>query len=216
MFLKPVRKIRPSSRSITGKRSSQKTQKSHPFESTLERDYLTLLEFDDSVGNYGVQPVTIHYSNNNKPTRYTPDVAVYFKAELNRMPLLVEIKYEAELLEKKSLLEPKFTVARQYACDNGFEFRVVTEKEIRTDYLYNIKFLSRYRDFLVDASLAQIITSQFNQHDQLTPKQLMTNGDTQMSAVLLHTLWQLLANKTIICDMQKKISMTSIIWKNQN
>lgn len=49
MFKKPVRKIRPSNRSITGKWPSLKTNSSQHFESTLERDLITLLEFDDEV-----------------------------------------------------------------------------------------------------------------------------------------------------------------------
>jgi hypothetical protein len=112
LFFKPVRQIKPGNRSMTGKRPSLKTKTTHPFESSLERDYLTLLDFDDQVESYTIQPVTIYYSLENKSTRYTPDMAVYYKLEFNRKPLIVEIKYEAELLEKKVLLVPKFAAAK--------------------------------------------------------------------------------------------------------
>src|SRR5438552_4172137 len=144
MPLRPVRKIRPSSRSITGKHSSRKTNTIHQFESSLERDFLILLEYDDTVEDYGVQPVTIYYDLNGKTARYTPDIEVHYKPGLDKMPILCEIKYTSELQEKQAYYEPKFKAATEYACVHGYEFKVFTEKNIRTDYLQNIKFLSRY------------------------------------------------------------------------
>ena len=43
---------------------------------------------------------------------YTPDAAVYYLLELKRKLLLVEIKYIDELIEKRAVLEPKFS-----SCD---------------------------------------------------------------------------------------------------
>ena len=82
MLLKPARKIGPNNRSITGKRPSHKTNRSQHFESALERDYLLLLEWDETVKDYGVQPVPIYYINNGRATRYTPDVVVYHQPEI--------------------------------------------------------------------------------------------------------------------------------------
>jgi hypothetical protein len=92
----------------------------------------------------------------------------------------------------------------------------VTEKEIRTEYLENIKFLSMYRQSGIDIILAQAITERFGQQDQLTPQQLIMNDDQEMSACLPHTLWSMLACKILKCDLQNKICMTTILWKNQN
>lgn len=213
MFLKPVRKIRQSNRSITGKRSSLKTNASQHFESTLERDNITLLEFDDDVESYVVQPVTIYYDHGNRPTRYTPDVAVYYKPELKRKPLLCEVKYEAELIEKKDHLEPKFNAAKDYARHNGFEFSVITEKEIRTDRLYNVKFLSRYRQSEIVTSIVAIIMERLDNSGQLTPQQLLLTDDTDTNGRILHTFWQLLATGTLNCDMNQKICMNTLLWK---
>lgn len=212
MFLKPVRKIRQSDCSITGKRPSLKTNASQHFESTLERDHVILLEFDDDIENYVVQPVTIHYEHNNRSTRYTPDVAVYYKSALQRKPVLIEIKYHAELIEKKDELERKFNAAKEYASNNGFEFKVVTEKEIRTDYLYNIKFLSRYSNSVTDQNLVQLVCARFA-NTTLTAQQLICNDDEESKARVLHALWQLVADKTLECDMNQRITMTTITWK---
>ncbi|RKR82079.1 TnsA endonuclease-like protein [Mucilaginibacter gracilis] len=212
MFLHPVRKIRQSNRSITGKRSSLKTHKSQHFESALERDYLTLLEYDADVESFTSQPVTIHYLNGTKGTRYTPDAAVYYLPELKRKPWLVEIKYMAELLEKKELLAPKFDAAEKYAQNNGYEFKVITEKDIRTDLLYNIKFLSSYLrskpDHLVAAHIFKIAGD-----EKITVAELA--GKLSEEGEALYTIWQLLAHKVLACDMSMKITMQTRVWKRQ-
>lgn len=157
MPLQPVRKIPLSSRSITGKRPSRKTNIIHQFESTLERDLLTLLEFDDEVENYLVQPLIIKYLHQGKFRRYTPDMLVYYKAILNKNPLLVEIKYGEELERKKEVLAPKFDAPKKYASEKGYDFKVITEKDIGTVYLQNIKFLSRYQSTIIEDFYVQRI-----------------------------------------------------------
>lgn len=211
MFLHPVRKIRQSNRSITGKRSSLKNNKSQHFESALERDYLTLLEYDTNVESYTAQPVTIHYLNGNKPARYTPDAAVYYLPKLKRKPLLVEIKYTAELIEKAVPLEPKFNAAEKYAVQNGYEFRVITENEIRTDLLYNLKFLSSYLRTKPDKLLTKrIIVAIGNQKPTVNE---LLDGLNEPEA--LYTIWQLLSHRVLACEMSVKISMQTTLWKRQ-
>jgi hypothetical protein len=214
MFREPVRKIGFGSRSITGKRPSAKTGGSHQFESSLERDYLTLLEFDEEVERYLVQPVTIEYLHQDKLRHYTPDMAVYYKLRASSKPLLVEIKYHAELLAKKELFEPKFAAASNYALHNGYEFKVLTEKEIRTDYLQNVKFLSNYRNKKIYPRDAEALISKLN-NTSYTIGQLVSGKNEKLKGQMLNTLWQLLANHTLACDMYTKISMKSIVWRRE-
>ena len=62
--------------SVSGHFSFRK-EKSIAFESTLERDLLYLLEFNDSVIDVEEQPFTIEYTNHNgKLVTYTPDFFV--------------------------------------------------------------------------------------------------------------------------------------------
>ena len=58
------RKIGYTYGSVSGHFAFRK-QKSIAFESTLERDLLTLLEFNDSVHDVIEQPLTIEYINHN-------------------------------------------------------------------------------------------------------------------------------------------------------
>jgi hypothetical protein len=214
MFQEPVRKIGLGRRSITGKRPSIKTGTSHQFESSLERDYLTLLEFSKEVERYVVQPVTIKYLHQDKLRRYTPDMAVYYKLATGKKPLLVEIKYEAELIKNKQLLEPKFSAAREYSENNGFEFTVLTEKQIRTEYLQNIKFLGRYQNTEIDLQYTKKIMTVLDDKKSCTVQELTSNADNQIKAKLLYTVWQLLASQTLSCEMDKAITMNTTVWKN--
>lgn len=208
----PVRKIGFSNRSITGKRPSQKTGRLHQFESTLERDYITLLEADDEVEKYVVQPVTIYYTHEGLTRKYTPDVAVYFKNVAKRKDLLVEIKYEEELFKKQEEYAARFKAAAVYAKEKGMEFCTLTEKQIRNDYLLNIKFLGRYLNTAIDSLLSVFIHDQLGEHGSLTPMSLLEATIVTQKEQILYTLWQMLAQRQLACDLNTKITMLSKIW----
>lgn len=55
-----VRKIPKNYLFVTGGYSSRKNDEMDAFESLLEKDYLLLLDFDESVESFEVQPVRIH------------------------------------------------------------------------------------------------------------------------------------------------------------
>ena len=215
MFEKPVRKIGPNNRSITGKQVSRKSPGSQHFESSLERDYLLLLEYDEEVLRSTAQPVTITYYIKEQRRRYTPDVAVYFCQSINRKPWLVEIKYQADLIALKAELEPKFAAARDYCSQCGYEFMIMTEAEIRTDKLRNIRFLSRYKGQKHDPELRHAVLNLLKDQPQLTVRQLLSKASADMAGRLLYALWQLVADNELICDMSNKIIMDTLLWKKQ-
>jgi len=64
---------------------------------------------------------------------------------LPRKNQLCEVKYRKDLALQWPKLKPKIRAARKYAKNEGWEFKIFTEKEIRTPYLENIRFLWSYR-----------------------------------------------------------------------
>lgn len=127
----PVRKIPKNYRNVTGVASHLKSNGKAMFESTLERDFLTLLEFNPSVESFEVQPVTIHWvDDSNKARTYTPDVLAYFHLTSNPTTLY-EVKYRSELRESWTELKPKFKAALKYTRSKGWRFKLITENEIR-------------------------------------------------------------------------------------
>ncbi len=67
-YLSPVRKIGITNRSVSGVMPNIGS-----YESSLERDFMEWLRFDDSVKGITPQPLTIGYSDNfNNQRSYTP------------------------------------------------------------------------------------------------------------------------------------------------
>jgi len=87
----PARKIPKNYLFVTGAYSSQKNRTMDSFESLLEKDYLLLLDFDDEVHSYEVQPVRIPVPGVSKG--YVPDVLVKYRGEAgsSRPPLLADV-----------------------------------------------------------------------------------------------------------------------------
>jgi hypothetical protein len=116
------------------------------FESSLERDFLLLLDFDPDVEFFEEQPVKIVYHDASRRRRtYTPDVLVRYRTDpppaRHTKPLLCEVKYRDDLRQHWTDYRPKFRAAGRYAQQRGWRFRLVTERHVRTPYLDNVKSL---------------------------------------------------------------------------
>lgn len=91
----PMRKIPKNYRNVTGIAARGKAQGQAMFESTLERDLLTLLEFDPLVETFEVQPLKIHWFDGVKQRSYTPDILVYY-AQPRHKTTLFEVKHRSD------------------------------------------------------------------------------------------------------------------------
>lgn len=211
----PVRKIKKNYRNVTGIFASTKAVGEAQFESTLERDFLRLLEFSPDVARFEVQPVTLTWLDQSGTKRsYTPDVQVAFHDSVGQKPWLCEIKYRSDLKENWSELRPKFRQAIRHARRQGWRFRLMTESEIRVPLLEAAKFLLpfRHRDISTDRSahvLALIGTLK-----ETTPNDLLQHiaSNPAIQAEWLPTIWYLVAQFRIGVDLQAPLSMSSKIW----
>ena len=94
----PIRKVPKNYRNVTGLAAAGKSTGPAQFESTLERDYLALLEFSQEVGRFEVQPLKVEWRDEQGVARsYTPDVLVEYRPDLGRPPWLCEVNYRADL-----------------------------------------------------------------------------------------------------------------------
>lgn len=211
-----VRRIPINVRSLTGTVNGQE------FESSLERDLLLLAHWDNDVEWYQSQPVKIEYTDSQGKSRsYTPDLLISYKTiqqpgqpPVTRKPLLCEVKYREDFAEQWKVLKPKFRAARAYAKANGYEFRVLTEREIRTEYLKNVQFLWAYR-------FAQFYPDHYEKlkaalHEMKEPNPAMLLDACYSSRTLrgeaLWTLWCMIAHGWIKCDLLKPLTMQTRIW----
>lgn len=214
----PVRTIPKSYRNVTGIAASTKSVGAAQFESPLERDFIALLEFSPDVVRYEVQPVTIDWMDpQGKVRSYTPDVLVEFIPELKRPPWLCEIKYRSTLQKEWPELRPRFRQSIRYAKAKGWRFHLVSEIEIRTPYLANVRFLQPYRERSAPDSSIAIILQALAHQPAGTVAELLNalSSDPYQQAELLPTVWHLVANFRIGVDLDSPLNMDSLLWSLQ-
>lgn len=211
-----VRRIPINTISLTGELLGQE------FESSLERDLIMLMTWRSELDWFQVQPVEILFNGAAGAQRsYTPDLLVSFiprttSGKPTRKPLLCEVKYQDDLRRNWVDLKPKFKAARAYARERGWEFRIFTERRIRTCLLQNIQFLWSYR----------YAPQHLNHRDRLI-RMLDDMEETTINGLLeacyltenrlgrgegLWTLWCLIAQKSVLCDLSLPLSMETRIW----
>jgi hypothetical protein len=217
----PVRKIPLRYSSLSGEKSSIKNNRRIQFESSLEADFIDLLEWDRNVKFYEEQPFKIEFfDENQKPRYYIPDfLVVYYDSVLNEknLPIIFEVKYSRDLEIQKEKLSPKFKAAKHFCKQENFFFKIITEKEIRTPFLENIKFLKKYRKTAKDNYIKEVsshLIELLEKFDVSTPEILIASVSRtdEIKAVFLYNLWILISNGVIAIDMTKKITMESKIW----
>lgn len=213
-----VRKIGINSRSITGRHGRSGQQ----FESALERDFLDLMAFDLNVEGYETQPIKLRYEGSDGDSHpYTPDVLVRYRRDVlpaRDMPhLLAEVKYRDEYRENFHDLKQRFRVAQRYAKEQGWRFRVFTEREIRTPYLKNARFLTPFRSHLADPVREALVLVYLATHPETTPKEVVDAlGKDQMDrARFLPMLWKLVANFQIAADLSSPLGMRCRITRRE-
>lgn len=214
-----TRLIGPSKVKNTGRLSSSKNDRSAAFESLLERDFFTLLDFDLDVVKFHEQPVTIEYvGSTGEPRRYTPDVLVFFRQGSQRKrpePTLYEVKPRPVLFSQWAVLKPKFRAARRYATAHGWRFKIVTEQEVHGAYLQNVQFLRQFRGGNEKKlEFADVLLHRLQQQSLSTPHALVTSllQDPLNQARAIRSFWKLVAHHRIGMDLTQPISMESEIW----
>jgi hypothetical protein len=221
-FYHPVRKIGMNYTSLTGAIPSSKSNRLHNFESSLERDFMRITEFDSNVAEFVEQPVLIEYENEGKLRKYIPDFLITYKHTTTPgiwlKPLLVEIKYREDLKKNWVHYKPKFLAAMRFCDQKGWKFKILTEVEIRTEFFENATFLQQYKNAQVNDEDFSFLLTKIHDLRVTTPNELLLCSSNNMNrrASLLYCLWYMVANTVIGVDLSKKISMTSSIWDNTN
>jgi hypothetical protein len=216
-----VRRIPKSYRNVTGIIASRKALDPANFESTLERDLFTLLEFSPDVHSFDVQPVTIEWRHNGQLRHYTPDVLVNYRQENGetRVPQVIEVKYRSDLHEHWSELRPKLRAGVHYARTQGWRFKIMTEVEIRTPYLANAKFLQPFARVAREPEPGNLalLNNTIRDLRETSPEALLLAAcqDEWNRAKLLPALWHLIGTFCIGADLHTPLTMTSRIWSTE-
>ena len=210
--LKKKRNISANEFSLTGQIKSLKRNDFVDFESSLERDYIHILEFDENVRYYYEQPLKIEFNDRY----YIPD---FFVEYWDGSKEVIEIKYNIDLIDNASKYVTKFKAAEKFCNSNNLTFRILTETDIRNNYLFNIKFLNA-----VQIRHTSNKSEYFNEFELLeqnmkklkrtTPNKLL-NSSTSCElkrAELIQYLWLMIIHKKIKIDLSIKLNMETEIW----
>jgi hypothetical protein len=207
---RPARRIGPGRRSLTGRTIVR--GRATPFESSLERDFLAILDFDRSVTSVQEQPCRIPYRDTLGRMRgYVPDFLVHYDGHPS---VIYEIKHRDELRIEWHRLRPRFRAAMGYAMRNGMRFSIMTDQEIRGPHLRNVVFLRPYRDRGQDLATEEHLVRTLAILGETTPDALVESVywtvENRIRAV--SSLWRLIAIGRVSADLFAPLSMKTAIW----
>jgi hypothetical protein len=209
-----ARAIRASRWSVTGLLPSRKTGRMTPFESTLERDFATLLEFSPEVASYESQPLRLPFeAASGRRTVGYPDFLVKFHPGYGPS-MLVDTKFRTEIRKRWRALKPRFKAAMKLARERGWIYRIRTERNIRTTYLRNARFLLPYLRCAPDPAHEEILMERLNGLGVTTVAELLhaCAPDEWSGAILIPTLWCLVGRRNIATTLDEPIGLKSVIW----
>lgn len=178
------------------------------FESSLERDLLLILDFDPRVVRLVEQPFSITHVQDAAVRRYTPDVLAEFDRE--RTPTVVyEVKPLQTLNDEWAILRPRFKAAVAHCRLRDWQFKIVTERHIRTPYLENAKFLRRYRGMPPQLLRQAQLRYTASALGPTSPEALLAAAywPKDERAMAIPALWQMVAKGDFEIDLSKPLSM---------
>lgn len=161
----PVRKvIHRGTRRRTGRFASRKMKQCVPWESSIERDFIQLLEYDRDVEEYYAQPMWVTYTLDGKLRRSCPDFLAHYT---DGRKVVWEVKPVAETEESEFL--SRFDVVGRILLREGYDYSWITDTEIRSgNRLTNIIALFRYLHWDVTPRERQLLLKIFGKHPNVT------------------------------------------------
>lgn len=208
----PVRKIPKNHLVVTGSFASAKADRVIGFESTLEKEYMLLLDFDDEVDHYEEQPVRVPVPGVAKG--YVPDVLVHFRSP-QRPPELTEVKTVDDLERKRDEYAPKFAAAESFCRERGWAFVIKADTAIRSPRLRNLKFLRRYRNITPSPEHAALalnwLKSNGGQTTSETLLEALAGASVERSA-FLPVIWNLLLTKQLHTQLDTDMPVDVPLW----
>ncbi|QHC98434.1 heteromeric transposase endonuclease subunit TnsA [Pseudomonas sp. R84] len=140
-----ARRIKSTTRSLSGVFAFR--GQGVAFESMLERDFLSRMDFRKDVLTVLSQPVQLDFvARSGRSYTYVPDYLVHFHAHTYQRPMLVEVKPAENWRENWRDLLPKWKAALRYAKARDWDFHIYDESRIRGQSLKNIQYLERFRN----------------------------------------------------------------------
>jgi hypothetical protein len=204
-----ARKIPMSYNNTTGKMSSKKSRYLVGNESSLERKYYLLFEFDETIERIESQPFTLEYEYKGKVHSYTPDVLL----KKNGYYIVGEVKYRNDLKKNFEELRPKFEAAIEY-CKQQNErmyFRIFTDRsrDVNSVHLQNISFLLNYDQ--MNPEYFHTIYKVFRRFDTVQELLDKITPDKYAQMHVVPTLWAMIRHHAFKVDLFLPLLLTTVL-----
>jgi hypothetical protein len=206
----PVRKIPRNRLSVTGVINEKFLTSELNGESYLELDFYNVVAFDSTVKIAEDQPLCIEYLDDNSTLKaYTLDTKIIFK-DYKSKSLLVEVKFLRDLIENKDAYKRKFEAAIRYSAQNGYEYRILSDFDIRTSYLRNAIFFRPYRTRSVDGAIDRKVEHIVKKENISTPNRIIEALKEEVEKVrVIVSMWRMISVGEICTDLNKLVTMDS-------
>lgn len=191
-----------------------------PFSSRcLLRDFETLLNFDLNILHYIRNPVLIPYPDSEGRKRtYAPAFLIKYRTDIIpakwMSPLLCEVRCRRDLFQHWRELKPMMLAGRQYARRRKWRFQIITEREVRTPYLVNARFLLPFRKQKTNWNYADRLMDTLYELRFASLEAVLAAcaKDSAEGERLLPTLWEMIAKRRVGVDLTQPLAMHSALW----
>jgi hypothetical protein len=125
--------------------------------------------------------------------------------------------YRREILTTGRRLRLPLKSARLQAKEEGWQYRLLTDADIRGPYLNNVRFLLPYQRSCANYEHEHEIVKTMCDMRNASPASLLnalSGGDWRKSSVVVPTLWHCLSSFCggMWCDLDVPLTMNSRIW----
>lgn len=211
----------------SGRLVTSKSETPLEYESGLEKNFLSLLIFDEAINSIKTQPFTIKWHDGDRPKRYTPDVLIEMlciedKGKKIRQ-FVFEVKPRNILSAEWKLFLPRFRAAVGSCKKHSCLFKLVTDEYIDTPYLTNVNFLLQYDHSRFPASDLDILPEielQINgvlafQPLSITELLQAVSNDKAVQQQVLPYIWMLIRHGKLNANMTVPVTMKTIVWNGE-
>lgn len=181
-------------------------------QSPIERDLCSILEVLPWVVRYEHQPFTATAAfTDGRHHDYTPDFQVLGAA----VRLIIECKPAKKV--GTDAVRQQVAIGRAWAAENGYQFLLVTEEQLRAGaFLENARLLRRYARQTVPAPLLRALGAILGNRPGGVPlgslaEQLATHAVAPLPLVRA-SLHALLFRRVLIADLAAPLTDDSCIW----
>lgn len=181
-------------------------------ESSIERDYVRLADFDPNVVDIIYQPLTIHYLYKHRKRKYYPDFKILKK---DGKIAIVEIKSSNKLNKSDNVI--KYMIGRLYCEKMGWEYHIATENEIRPGALQNnLSLLRAFGNQPVEIKKLNAVLNNLQMSGTCTISMLRDNCSELDESDFFKSIYALIYHKKLTIDLvNEEISDLSIISFSQ-